>query len=129
MMGAFHFLGWVSGRGESSAGSQPAVSPISTRQAVRSEAHLRFAGWKPCDTADWKSALRSWQTQQHDIRPSLVLTRLSGCYGFSKRAISPVAMWTTRLKRIIALLFLVVAPGLALAAEPKLKVGHPAPKL
>ncbi len=38
-------------------------------------------------------------------------------------------MWTTRLKRIIALLFLVVAPGLALAAEPTLKVGDPAPKL
>src|SRR5260370_7610839 len=38
-------------------------------------------------------------------------------------------MWTTRLKRIIALLFLVMAPGLALAAEPTLKVGDPAPKL
>src|SRR5438105_11520940 len=40
---------------------QPAVSPISNRQPCESFSAIHyfedFAGWKPCDTADWKSAL------------------------------------------------------------------------
>jgi len=38
------------------------VAPISNRQALRHfkscRQFPRAAGWKPCDTADWKSALR-----------------------------------------------------------------------
>ncbi|PWU13609.1 MAG: DUF2950 domain-containing protein [Verrucomicrobia bacterium] len=45
-------------RTKSSAGFQPAVSPISNRQTVRTPESLRLAGWKHCDTADWKSSLR-----------------------------------------------------------------------
>src|SRR5258708_6294657 len=45
-----------------SAGFQPAVSPISNRQAVDCHWHAgtyaRHAGWKLCDTAGWKPALR-----------------------------------------------------------------------
>src|SRR6266567_3564091 len=50
------------GRQARSAGFQPAVSPISNRQGVentrRAETFARFAGWKPCDTAGRKPALR-----------------------------------------------------------------------
>src|SRR5712671_1616351 len=49
-------------RNGSSAGFQPAVSPICNRQTVenirRARTFARFAGWKPCDTAGWKPALR-----------------------------------------------------------------------
>src|SRR5260370_4310363 len=45
----------------SSAGFQPAVSPISNRQAVHvlpgTVGIVRLAGWKHCDTASWKPAL------------------------------------------------------------------------
>src|SRR5437868_15321087 len=51
------------GRGQSrSAGFQPAVSPISNRQNVAQDRCAGFigasAGWKRCDTAGWKPALR-----------------------------------------------------------------------
>src|SRR5260370_38669425 len=45
----------------SSAGFQPAVSPISNRQAVHvlpgTVGIVRLAGWKHCDTAGWETAL------------------------------------------------------------------------
>src|SRR5258708_4000504 len=49
-------------RQQGSAGFQPAVSPISNRQCtaghVCAEVFERRAGWKHCDTAGWKPALR-----------------------------------------------------------------------
>jgi len=48
------------GGGQSrSAGFQPAVSPISNRQHDRCAGSIgASAGWKHCDTAGWKPALR-----------------------------------------------------------------------
>src|SRR5713101_695178 len=76
----------------SSAGFQPAVSPISNRQAVRqlpgTVGIVRLAGWKHCDTAGWKPALlcMARQSGSHLVNGSPLagfrLTRIRGAGSF-----------------------------------------------